>query len=188
MCGQDLTKTRAQDQQLWAVLNSTNVTKLHAHEEVQCLWVWTPVLFILSSSYIQSTKQFIHFLSFSQKMIMVLIMLELRKHLWVLVYLIHVALFLSNCVWVSFVHLTGCLLIGCVLATFPSLCSWCSPSLRSWCFSKFLLLQACVWMFFLMVSFFCSKLLVFEVQNSSRTFPCCFWFFNFLLCVLAFAF
>lgn len=119
----------------------------------------TLVLFTLSSSYIQSTKQFIHFLFFSQKAIMVLIMLELHRPFWVLTCFTHAALSLNNCLWISFAHLPSHLMLF-----FPVL---------------FLLLQVHVWMLFFMVSFCCSKFafLLFKVQNSSKTFPCCFWFF-----------
>jgi hypothetical protein len=65
---------------------------------------------------------------------MVFIMLKLHEPLWVFIYLTDVPLFLNNCVWVSFVDLHDH-----ILATLPSLCSWCSPSSHSWCFSKFLL-------------------------------------------------
>ncbi len=117
-------------------LNPTNTTKLHTCEAVQCLWVSTPILFRLSSSsYIQSTKKITPFLSFSQKVIMVLIVLELHESLWVFIYFTYVPFFLNNCVWISFAHLPSH-----ILATLPSLCSWCSPSLHSWSFSKFLLL------------------------------------------------
>jgi hypothetical protein len=33
---------------------------LHAHEVVGSLWVWTPIISISSSSYIQSTKKKLH--------------------------------------------------------------------------------------------------------------------------------
>ncbi len=140
MCGQDLTKTR--------VTRSMVIRGLESNKRYQIVRTWrgsmsmnvTLVLFKLSSSYIRSTKQFIHFLSLSQKAIMVLIMLELHKPFWVLIYFTHVALFLNNCLWVSFAHVPNRLLASCVLATLPSLYSWCSPSSRSWCFSEFLLL------------------------------------------------
>ncbi len=59
-----LPKLELQDQQLWDILSSTN-TNLHAHEVVGSLWVWTPIISISSSSYIQSTKNKIaHFFFF----------------------------------------------------------------------------------------------------------------------------
>jgi hypothetical protein len=36
MCG--LPKLGLCDQWLWAIMSSTNATKLHAHEVAQCLW------------------------------------------------------------------------------------------------------------------------------------------------------
>ncbi len=115
MCGQDLTKTR--------VTRSIVMGSLESNKRYQIARTWrgsmsmnvTLVFFRLSSSYIRSTKQFIHFLSFSQKAIMVLIMLELHKPFWVLIYFTHVALFLNNCLWVSFAHLPSRLLASCVL-------------------------------------------------------------------------
>ncbi len=114
---------------MWPRFNQTRVTRsivmgsLESNKRYQIARTWrgsmsmnvTLVFFRLSSSYIRSTKQFIHFLSFSQKAIMVLIMLELHKPFWVLIYFTHVGLFLNNCLWVSFAHLPSRLLAGCVL-------------------------------------------------------------------------
>jgi len=48
----------------------------------------------------------------------------------------------------------------------------------------FLLFQARIQVLFFLVAFFYFEFafLLFEVQNSSWILPCCFWFFNFLLC------
>ncbi len=132
-------------------------------------------------------QNFTHFLSFSQKVIMVLIVLELHEPFWVLIYLTHVPLFLNNCVWVSFLIFSIAFLPlfqayvldalqACVLDVFPNSC-W-SSKLAFLMFFKFtfllLFLDTCLLLLsitFLLLqawnkSFCCSKftfLLVFSI-------------------------
>jgi len=114
MCG--LPKLGLHDQWLWAIMSSTNDTKLHTHEVAQCLWAWTPVLFrSSSSSYTWFTEKFTHFLSFFQKAIMVLIVLELHEPFWILVCLTHAPLFFEQ------------LCVSFICSYFQS-CSCCSHS------------------------------------------------------------
>jgi len=142
------------------IMSSTNLTKLHRHETTWCQWVWTHVLFrSSSSSYTRSMKKITNFLSFSQKVIMVLIMLELHEPHWVLVCLTPTPLlskqlcmsFISSYSWScsccshsyyfsKFKFLTfsklAFLLLFHVLTTLSSSHSWCSPSSHSCCSSR----------------------------------------------------
>jgi len=111
-------------------MSSTNVTKLHRHETTWCQRAWTHVLFrSSSSSYIWSMKKITNFfslsLSLSQKVIMVLIMLELHEPYWVLVCLTP-TLLLSKQLCMSFI------------SSYSWSCSCCS---HSYYFSKFKVLN-----------------------------------------------
>jgi hypothetical protein len=144
-------------------MSSTNVTKLHRHETTWCQRAWTHVLFrSSSSSYIWSMKKITNFLSLS---------LSLKRWSWsssclnymnlieFLFALLLLFSFLNNCVWVSFPHILGHVLVARILTTFPSSKfltfskltflllfhvlttlssshSWCSPSSHSCCSSR----------------------------------------------------
>ncbi len=111
-----LPKLEQQDQWLWAIMSSTNTTKLYAHEMARCLWAWTPLMFkSSSSSYTWSLKKFTHFLSFFLKASWSSLCLSCMNFFEFLFALLLLLFSLSN-------HLRNHVLVACVLATFPSSC------------------------------------------------------------------
>ncbi len=119
MCG--LPKLGLRDQWLWAIMSSTNATKLHAHEVAQCLWAWT--LFCLDHHLPPTLDLRKNLLTFS---------LSFKRWSWSSSCLSYMSLFeflfallmllfsVNSCVWVSFAHILNRVLVAHILVTLPS--------------------------------------------------------------------